>query len=128
MRPIKPINSGAHRSGTAGSQGKSRYFAANLPAPLERVEPALGEAHRAASGQEPHGKYQGRASVGPTARDEEPAAFDVSVAPTDQQWADPLDEDEVDLTHITIDLRETMIESPAETYYQRHSSRVPGHQ
>lgn len=47
---------------------------------------------------------------------------------THEEWVDPLDEDDLDLTTITIDLRDEMRHLPPEGYYQRHFSKVPGHE
>lgn len=129
MRPNKPINSGAHRSGVASRRGKSRYFAADLPS-----QPAGGAADRIVEPQpspasEPVGKYHGRASVGPWGDGDDAArTVDPAEVSGTEDWVDPLDDDKIDLTRVTIDLRETLVESPPDTYYQRHSSRVPGHQ
>ncbi|MCP3973096.1 MAG: hypothetical protein GY720_01230 [bacterium] len=129
MRPNKPINSGAHRSGTAGGRGKSRYFSTALPSPPpETEEPALLAAPEPTTRYATLDRYEGRASVGPQSHDDGERDMEASFDVHPGQWVDPLDEDEVDLTHITIDLRETLMESPPDTYYQRHSSRIPGHQ
>ena len=122
MRPSKPINTGAHRSGTAERKGKGRHYVTRLPTPPPAAaEPAP---ELPAAGYESESKYVGRASVGRRAGQEEWAARDLAHA----EWVDPLDQDEVDLTEITIDLRPTMIDDPSDTYYQRFSSRVPGRQ
>lgn len=122
MRPNKPINSGAHRSGAAYRTSKGRYYVTGLPvAPPEATE--LPPEQPAADTPRPS-KYIGRASVGAWAHDEESVAQESAHA----EWVDPLDEDSVDLTEITIDLRPSMIDEPPDTYYQRFSSRVPGHE
>ena len=131
MRPNKPINSGAHRSGTASRTSKGRYYTTGLPtAPTEETEivavkpeprdvaPTEGKAAPTES------KYVGRASVGPHTRGEGSAEPDLDHT----QWVDPLDDDDFDLTQVTIDLRPMMVEEPGASYYQRHGSRVPGHQ
>lgn len=113
----------------AGSRGKSRYFSTALPSPPPIPEEStLLEVSESPHGYEPTGKYEGRASVRPPSGVDDALDIAASVDTEPVQWVDPLDEDEVDLTQITIDLRETMLESPPETYYQRYSSRVPGHQ
>ncbi len=111
----------------AGGRGKSRYFSTALPTPPSDHEVPPLEIPEASSPHEPIGKYEGRASVGPQVHDDELAGPD-EASTSGEQWVDPLDDDTIDLTLITIDLRETMIDSPPDTYYQRHSSRVPGHQ
>ena len=125
MRPKKQINPGASSSGTANRGSKGRYFTTGLPtapsepaatSPVERVAPRAGTPRES--------KYVGRASVGPRARGDEPAGDDAAQA----AWVDPLDQDEFDLTQVTIDLRPSMIDEPPDSYYQRFSSRVPGHQ
>jgi hypothetical protein len=122
MRPNKPINPGAHRSGTADRTSKGRYSVAGLPeAP---PEPTGVPPEQPAPETAPASKYVGRASVRAWARDEEEIAGEAAPA----EWVDPLDGDEIDLTEITIDLRPSMIDEPPDTYYQRFSSRVPGHQ
>ncbi len=125
MRPKKQINPGAHRSGTASYASKGRYFTTGLPAaPPEPIadSPEHYEVSRAETPRE--SKYLGRASVGPRAGDVEPAIDESAHV----EWVDPLDQDEFDLTQITIDLRPSMIDEPPDSYYQRFSSRVPGHQ
>jgi len=125
MRPKKQINPGAHRSATAGQTSKGRYFTTGLPtAPAEPT--AVSSEHRAVPRAEAprESKYVGRASVGPRAHETEPAVDELAHA----EWVDPLDQDEFDLTQITIDLRPSMIDEPPDSFYQRFSSRVPGHQ
>lgn len=124
MRPNKPINPGAHRSGTASRTSKGRYYTTGLPtAPTEESEiVAVTPVPRDAAPTE--SKYVGRASVGPHIRDEGSAEPDLDHT----LWVDPLDDDDFDLTQVTIDLRPMMVEEPGESYYQRHGSRVPGHQ
>ncbi len=127
MRPTKRINPGAHHSVDTGAGGKGRFFTAPQPPPAAAAEP--GEGAASGSGQSDPSqasgsKYRARASVGPQAGPEEVKGPESVPA----EWVDPLDQDEVDLAAVTIDLRDTIIENPAETYYQRYSSRVPGHQ
>ena len=125
MRPNKRINPGAHHSGTADSTSKGRHFTTGLPtSPPEPtdVSPAAPAPPRVDLQRE--SKYVGRASVGPRANDGDLAAREMAHA----EWVDPLDQDDYDLTQITIDLRPTMIDEPPETYYQRFSSRIPGHE
>jgi hypothetical protein len=125
MRPKKRINPGAHRSGTAGNTSKGRYFTTGLPAAPSEPTAAPREYREMPRAETPReSKYVGRASVGPRAHDVEPPIDDLAHA----EWVDPLDQDEFDLTQITIDLRPSMIDEPSDSYYQRFSSRVPGHQ
>ena len=125
MRPNKQINPGAHRSGPADSASKGRHFTTGLPTPPpepSELSPPPPVPPRVDPPRE--SKYVGRASVGPRAQDEDLAAREMAHA----EWVDPLDQDEIDLTQITIDLRPSIIDEPPDTYYQRFSSRVPGHQ
>ncbi len=127
MRPTKRINPGSHRSANTPGGGKGRFFVAPQPPPAAPADP--GEGAVSGTGQSdpspaPGSKYRARASVGPLAGSEEVK----SPEPTPADWVDPLDQDDVDLAAVTIDLRDTMVENPADTYYQRYSSRVPGHQ
>jgi len=126
MRPTKRINPGAHRSVASAGGGKGRFFVAPQPpaAPAEPRHGALSESGHSDPSQAPGSKYRARASVGPQAGSEEGKRPETTSA----EWVDPLDQDEVDLSAVTIDLRDTMIEKPADTYYQRYSTRVPGHQ
>jgi hypothetical protein len=127
MRPNKRINPGAHRSGTADRTSKGRFFTTRLPAqPADAIETADSKPVGSVPVADPRreSKYVGRASVGPQMRDHDSA--DADLAHTD--WVDPLVQEEIDLTRVTIDLRSAMIDDPPDTYYQRHSSRVPGHQ
>lgn len=125
MRPNKPINTGAHRSGTSGRGAKGRYFANSRPTPVDRVPEVAGEIEPDTVRTDPGSKYEGRDSVvrQPDEAVEATATGDDAAA---EQWVDPLDADRFDLTHVTIDLRETMIDQPPDSYYQRHSSQVPG--
>ncbi len=67
-------------------------------------------------------KYEGRASVHSYEADIEAEADEPS------DWVDPLDQEEqVDLATVSIDLREGLVEDPPDTYFQRFSSKVPGH-
>jgi len=122
MRPNKPINPGAHRPGTAHRTGKGRYFVTGVP----EAPPGSTEVppEQPAAETPPSSKYVGRASVRGWARDEEAITREDGPA----GWVDPLDEDGIDLTEITIDLRQSMIDEPPDTYYQRFGSRVPGHE
>ena len=71
-------------------------------------------------------KYVGRASVGPNAQDDDPpVVIDLTEA---EEWVDPLDADDFDLSTVVIDLRTTIRDMPSETYFQRYSSKVPGHE
>jgi len=125
MRPKKQINPGAHRSGTAG--GKGRFYTTGLPEPddgkvanppRQRPSPVISPSPQLAE------KYVGRASVGPNVAADDPP--DVVQAPT--EWIDPLDQDDFDLSTVEIDLRQNLREDPPDTYFERYSSRVPGHQ
>ena len=130
MRPDKKINPNAHRSGAA--QGKGRYYTTGLPQRHdgeENVELHTDEAQLDVPGRSvvsdvsaPADKYAGRASVTPQIPDEDA----VTVELEHKEWVDPLDDDGIDLTTVTIDLRTEMREQPPEGYYQRHSSKVPG--
>ena len=125
MRPNKQINPGAHRSGAADRTSKGRHFTTGLPtSPPEPTEVSPESSVQPGADPQSESKYVGRASVGPRAHDEDLAAREMAHA----EWVDPLDQDEIDLTQINIDLRPSMIEEPPDTYYQRFSSRVPGHQ
>lgn len=125
MRPNKNINPGAHRSGTAS--GDQSGEPAVAPRDKEAEAPRqlyVPDSVRPASGPLVSTKYEGRQSVGPE-RLEDPS---ITVELKHEDWVDPLDREEArDLTDITIDLREEMRDDVPETYYQRFSSRVPGH-
>ncbi len=126
MRPNKEINPGASSSGTAATR-KGRYYTTDLPTrPEPASEPPTGPDADPPGYQAPvASKYTARASVRPEL--DEPTQPEA--AEPDEDWTDPLDqEDELDLTTVTIDLRDTLVENPPETYYQRYSSRVPDHQ
>ena len=127
MRPKKQINPGAHRSGRA--VGKGRHYTTGLPEPddsdwssIQPVEPPAPTPAQSPMAE----KYVGRASVGPNVQDSHsPVVIDI----TDPvEWVDPLDDDEFDLTTVTIDLRPTLRNRPPERYFERYSSKVPGHQ
>jgi len=124
MRPNKQINSGAHRSGT----GKNRYFGVGLPEVEDEVvedQPSRLLLPDSVRIEPTHSstKYEGRGTVGPL--EGEP---DVTVDLTHEEWVDPLDtEEQVDLSRIEIDLRNTLRKDAPDTYYQRFGSRVPGH-
>lgn len=125
MRPNKQINPGAHGSGTANQASKGRYFTTGLPPAPPEPAAAASQEHESLRTETPReSKYVGRASVGPRARGDEPPVDQSSYA----EWVDPLDQDEFDLTQITIDLRSAMVDEPPDSYYQRFSSRVPGHE
>lgn len=125
MRPNKPINPGAHRSGTADRTSKGRHFTTGLPAaPVEATETTPPAAADPVPAPPRESKYVGRASVGPHDHFGDGTAED----PAQEDWIDPLDQDDYDLTDVTIDLRSAMIDEPPDTYFQRFSSRVPGHQ
>jgi hypothetical protein len=128
MRPNKQMNPGVHRAGTTGG-GKGRYFTTDLPRDPESVPPqATGplRAGREDLGGEPGpSKYMGRASVGGPIRDEDDLVVDLT---DPQEWVDPLDDDGFDLSSVTIDLRQKLRGDPPDSYYERYSSRVPGHQ
>lgn len=129
MRPNKPINQGAHRSGSAA--GKNRYFVTGLPEPHaddadSHEEPVrrldIPVSFRRDVAESAPTKYEGRSSVGP-AKDDQSVTIDLK----HEEWVDPLDtEEQVDLTRIEIDLRETMRDDAPDTYYQRFGTRIPG--
>ena len=127
MRPKKQINPGAHRSGRA--VGKGRYYTTGLPEPddsewgrLEPVEPTPPTPAQPPMAE----KYVGKASVGPNAQDTQaPVVIDLTEP---LEWVDPLDDDEFDLSTVTIDLRSTMRNRPPDRYFERYRSKVPGHQ
>lgn len=127
MRPKKQINPGAHRSGYA-SGGKGRFYTTGLPGEESSARDETLAPEPAPDPTQPGlaEKYVGRASVGPNAQDSEASLVIDLTQP--REWRDPLDEDEFDLSSVTIDLRPTMRNRPAETYYERYSSKVPGHQ
>ena len=126
MRPNKQMNPGANPVGAA-RRGKSRYFTTDLPRdPEGPPQPAIGTPPADKGEREsPHPKYLGRASVGRAVTDEADLVVDLTEA---QEWVDPLDDDGFDLSSVTIDLRQTMRHDPPDSYYERYSSRVPGHQ
>jgi len=134
MRPNKHINSGARRSGNAGG-GKGRHYTTGLPTPDDAdwseapppaeppppPPPSPGAAQPLVAE-----KYVGRASVGPkVVESHNPVVIDLTEP---LEWEDPLDGDEFDLSAVTIDLRPTMRNRPPESYFERYSSKVPGHQ
>ena len=128
MRPNKPINPRAHRSGAGG---KNRYFTTGLPEahedmppeePVRRLE--LPDSVRLDVRDPVTSKYEGRGTVAP-APEEEPA---ITIDLRQEEWIDPLDTEEaVDLANVTIDLRATLRDDVPDTYYQRFGTRVPGH-
>jgi len=125
MRPSKQINPGAHNAGTGRATGKARHFAPQgAPDPAEQRQSAASAKDGSDTPTVPQ-KYVGRASVGHIADSE---AGPQPGASGQTEWVDPLDQDDLDLTQITIDLRDTMRPDPPETYFQRFSSRVPDHQ
>lgn len=125
MRPNKQINPGAHRSGPEQST-KGRYFTTESP-DTAAADPAPNEA-AVESGPRPEGapvlnKYAARASVAP---DVDRDYAEVVEGLDHEEWTDPLDDDEIDLSSVTIDLRETLRSDVPETYYQRLISKIPG--
>lgn len=129
MRPDKRINPNAHRSG--GVEGKNRHYTTGLPrrhegdgADTSSASPQLEVPSRPDPVRDPvPDKYSGRASVTPKPVDEAALA---AIELKHKEWVDPLDDDGIDLTAVTIDLRDEMRDDPPPGYYQRHSSKVPG--
>lgn len=127
MRPNKQINPGAHRSGPARS-GKGRFFTA----PSDSSQEASDAADIQQTPPQPArpaaapilNKYAARASVAPDSDEPDEAGGEL----TNEEWTDPLDEEELDLTTVTIDLRETRRRNPPATYYERIVSKIPGRQ
>lgn len=123
MRPNKPINPGAHRG---VRRGKGRYYTSGLPTTRHPDEELVEAESPAVPATPPIArKYMGRASVGPQ-YDEQAGANPVEPTADPAVWADPLDDDDRDLAGITIDLRTTLRKDVPDSFYQRHSSRVPG--
>ncbi len=128
MRPKKQINPNADRSGFAGGE-KGRHYTTGLPT-AEDADPSELPTPRESIPDSPQPlraeKYVGRASVGPHVQDADPPVVIDLTAP--QEWIDPLDDDDFALSTVAIDLRSTIRDDPSETYFQRYSSRVPGHE
>jgi hypothetical protein len=109
--------------------GKGRYYTTDLPSPDDSEWSAPERSRELPPySSQPQGaeKYVGRASVGPHAKDSDPPLV-IDLTAT-QEWSDPLDDDGFDLSRVTIDLRPMMRNRPPETYFERYSSKVPGHQ